>query len=83
LYQFRGSFEHQAWLSGIDCVRGTRLGKIVFTFADGGLYSVLDPMLDISHLTSKDKIVSYAEKMIIKDHINKIDAEIEYNPKVE
>lgn len=42
-----------------------------------------DPMLDISHLTGKDKIVSYAEKLIVKDHINKIDAELEFNPKVE
>ena len=35
-YQFYGSYESRIKLSGIDSIKGVRVGKIVFTFPDGG-----------------------------------------------
>ena len=44
-YQFYGSYETKMQLSGLDSVKGSRVGKIVFSFPDGGLVSVKDPQM--------------------------------------
>ena len=44
-YRFSGFFEYKAWLAGLNSIGGSRLGKQVFSFRDGGLISIKDPMM--------------------------------------
>lgn len=53
----------------------------MFNFADGGLISVKDPTIELSGLTYGDRVHNYVGVSKITDHINRIEAEIIYNPK--
>ena len=60
---------------------GHRRGKIVFNFADGGLYSVTDGDQELNGFTSSAGIVSsFTGTFTITDHINNIVATMEMNP---
>ena len=67
-------------LSGIDSVKGSRVGKIVFSFPDGGLISVKDPQMQMLNLLSSNKTVKQVGRMVITDHVNDLVAEFEYSP---
>lgn len=55
LYRFSGFFEYKAWLSGISSIQGSRIGKQIISFKDGGLISIKDPTIEISGLTIGDR----------------------------
>ncbi len=46
-YRFSGWFEYKAWLAGLNCIGGARVGKQVMSFKDGGLISIKDPQVEI------------------------------------
>jgi len=81
LWEFNGYTEYKGWLAGLNSVRGSRVGKAVFKFHDGGLISVKEPVADVYGVLSGEKIYNYIGTLTIKDHINKIEVEIVYNPK--
>jgi hypothetical protein len=83
LYRFSGFFEYKAWLSGISSINGSRVGKQIISFKDGGLISIKDPIMEISGLTLGDRVHNLIGQMVITDHINKLEAVITYNPKPE
>lgn len=82
-YRFSGFFEYKAWLSGLTTIGGSRIGKQIMSFKDGGLISIKDPNIEISNLTGSEKLHNMVGQMIITDHINKLEAVITYNPKPE
>jgi hypothetical protein len=47
LYRFSGYFEYKAWLAGLNSLGGSRIGRQILTFKDGGLISIKDPMMEI------------------------------------
>lgn len=54
----------------------------MINFEDGGLITILkDPIAEISGLISGDRIQNFIGQTTIKDHINKIEVEIVYNPR--
>lgn len=80
LYRFSGFFEYKAWLSGLNSLGGSRIGKQIFSFNDGGLLSVKDPVMQISNLISGDRALNFTGTMTIVDHINKLEVVVTYNP---
>lgn len=50
-YRFSGHFEYKAWLSGMNSLGGSRVGRQVMSFKDGGLVTIKDPSIEISGLT--------------------------------
>ena len=81
-YTFSGSYESKMSLSGIDSVKGTRVGNIVFSFPDGGRISVQDPQMQMVNLLSSKKVLKVSGQMIITDHVNNLVAEFIYTPEV-
>jgi len=61
----------------MDSVAGHRRGKIVFNFADGGLYSVEDGDQVLSGFTSGVINTNFTGTFTITDHINNIVATME------
>lgn len=58
LYRFSGYFEYKAWISGLSSISGSRIGKQVISFNDGGLITIKDPNCEISGLTYGDRVHS-------------------------
>jgi hypothetical protein len=83
LYRFSGYFEYKAWLSGLSSIGGSRIGKQIISFNDGGLISIKDPSIEISGLTYGDRVHNMQGNLIIIDHINKLEAVVTYNPQRE
>eukprot|EP00347_Sterkiella_histriomuscorum_P017855 403347716 len=79
-YKFYGHFEYKAWPSGLSSISGSRVGKQIIEFHDGGRISITDPTIQISGLTYGDRIHNYIGNAIYRDEVNKIEAEIIYNP---
>jgi hypothetical protein len=82
MYRFSGYFEYKAWLSGVNSIGGSRIGKQIISFKDGGLISIKDPTIEISGLAFGDRLHNITGEMLITDHINKIEAVVTYNPKI-
>lgn len=80
LYEYSGFFEYKVWLSGLSSIGGSRTGKEILTFKDGGLLSIKDPMMEVTGMAYGERVHSYIGQAIIRDHINMIEAEIIYNP---
>jgi len=80
LYRFSGFFEYKAWLSGLNSLGGSRIGKQIFSFNDGGLLSIKDPTMQITNLVSGDRSLNFVGQMTITDHINKLEVVATYNP---
>jgi Oxysterol-binding protein len=80
LYRFSGFFEYKAWLSGINSLGGSRVGKQIFSFNDGGLLSIKDPTMQITGLVSGERALNFVGTMSIVDHINKLELIVTYNP---
>lgn len=78
---FSGFFEYTVWPTGLTSLGGSRLGKQIFNFKDGGLLSVKDGTIEITGLGSGPKVHNFYGVSVIKDHINMLEAEITYNPK--
>ena len=55
-YRFSGFFEYKAWLAGLNTIGGSRVGKQIMNFSDGGLISIKDPTVEIQGLTIGDKV---------------------------
>lgn len=81
LYRFSGYFEYKAWLSGMNSIGGSREGKQIISFKDGGLISIKDPSIEISGLALGDRTHNILGETVITDHINKFEAVVTYNPK--
>ena len=81
LYRFSGFFEYKAWLSGLNSLGGSRVGKQIFSFQDGGLLSIKDPIMQINGLISGERSLNFIGQMLITDHINKLELVVTYNPK--
>ena len=79
-YRFSGYFEIKAWLSGWNSIQGTRLGRQVMSFKDGGLLTIKDPGAEISGITFGDRIHNIVGEMTIVDHINKLELIVTHNP---
>lgn len=80
LYRFSGFFEYKAWLAGINTLGGSRVGKQIISFSDGGLLSIKDPIMMINGMISGEKSLNFTGNMTIIDHINKIELIVTYNP---
>ena len=80
LYRFSGFFEYKAWLSGVNTIGGSRVGKQIISFNDGGLLSIKDPIMQINGMITGDKYLNFTGNMTIIDHINKIELLVTYNP---
>jgi len=80
IYRFSGYFEYKAWLSGLSSIGGSRIGKQIISFNDGGLISIKDPSMEISGLTYGDRVHNVQGSLILTDHINKLEAVVTYNP---
>lgn len=80
MYRFSGFFEYKAWLSGLNSLGGSRVGKQIFSFNDGGLLSIKDPTMLISNLVTGDRALNFVGQMVITDHINKLEVIATYNP---
>ncbi len=80
LYRFSGYFEYKAWLSGLNSLGGSRIGKQILNFKDGGLISIKDPNIEVSGLTVGDRVHNFHGQLIITDHINKLEVVANYNP---
>ena len=50
------------------------------SFQDGGLISIKDPNLEINGLAFGERTHSLSGNLIVTDHINKLEAEVTYNP---
>ncbi len=59
LYRFSGFFEYKAWLSGLNSLGGSRIGKQIFSFNDGGLLSIKDPTMQITNLVTGDRSLNF------------------------
>ena len=80
LYRFSGYFEYKAWLSGLNSLGGSRIGRQILTFKDGGLISIKDPTMEITGLTVGERLHNMHGQLVITDHINKLEAIVTYNP---
>jgi hypothetical protein len=80
LYRFSGFFEYKAWLAGLSSIGGSRIGKQIISFKDGGLISIKDPTIEISGFTYGDRVHNMLGELVITDHINKLEAVVTYNP---
>lgn len=79
-WEFNGYTEYGGYLSGLNTLNGTRIGKAVLKFHDGGLITIKEPIAEIAGLLKGEKVYNYVGKMIVKDYINKITVEVCYNP---
>ena len=59
---------------------GSRIGKQICSFSDGGLLSVKDPTMQINGLISGERSLNFVGNMHITDHINKLEVLVTYNP---
>jgi hypothetical protein len=83
LYRFSGYAEYKAWLSGINSLGGSRVGKQIFSFSDGGLLSIKDPTIQVNNLVSGDRSCTFIGQMSITDYINKLEVVVNYGGKTE
>jgi hypothetical protein len=67
-------------LSGVNSICGTRIGKQVISFKDGGLLTIKDPGAEIQGLTYGDRVHTIVGTTTIIDYINKLEATVTYNP---
>ena len=79
-YRFSGFFEYKAWLTLTGSLCGTRIGKQIFSFNDGGLLSIKDPLMEITNITNSNRTLNFTGQMQIIDHINKLEVIVTYNP---
>jgi len=79
-YRFSGYFEYKAWLTGLSSIAGSRIGKQVISFSDGGLITIKDPNCEIAGLTYGDRVHSIQGDLVLTDHMNKLEAVVTYNP---
>lgn len=49
---------------------GSRVGKQIISFKDGGLISIKEPTMELSGLAYSDRIYNIVGSTFIKDHIN-------------
>ena len=80
-YRFSGYFEYKAWLAGLNTIGGTRVGKLVLSFNDGGVFSFKDPHVEIAGLTYGDRTHQIMNQIVITDHINKLESVVTFNVK--
>ena len=66
-------------MAGVTTIGGSRVGKQIISFKDGGLISIKDPAIEIQGLLS-DRTHVLVGKLEITDHINKLVATVTYNP---
>ena len=59
---------------------GSKDGKCVLKFKDGGEYHFSHPEMSIEGLSKNDKTQVYYKKAVISDIINDIVGEVTYNP---
>jgi hypothetical protein len=83
MYRFSGFFEYKAWLTGVNSIGGSRIGKQIFSFNDGGLLSIKDPTMQLNGLVTGERCLNFIGQMIILDHINKLEVIVTYNPTVQ
>jgi hypothetical protein len=62
-YRFSGFFEYKAWLAGVNSLGGSRIGKQIYSFADGGLLSLKDPTMEITNLISSERTLNFVGQM--------------------
>ncbi len=82
-YRFSGFFEYKVWLAGMNSIAGTRLGKQILSFSDGGLISIQDPNLLLTGLAFGETIHNMTGNLIVTDHIHKLEATVTYNPQTQ
>ncbi len=75
-----GHTQPKVWPTGLSSLAGTKIGKSIINFSDGGQVTVKDPDLKIVGLTYGERIQSLTGSCIVKDIINKLEIEIKYNP---
>jgi hypothetical protein len=78
-YRFSGYAEYKAWINGLNSICGTRVGKQVMNFSDGGLISIKDPHVEITGITYGERVHSLIGQLQITDHINKLEAIVTCN----
>lgn len=78
-FRFSGYAEYKAWLAGLNAIGGTRVGKSVMNFSDGGLISIKHPFVEITGITVGDRVHTMVGQLQIIDHINKLEAIVTYN----
>jgi len=83
MYRFSGFFEYKAWLTGVNSIGGSRIGKQIFSFNDGGLLSIKDPTMQLNGLITGERCLNFIGQMFILDHINKLEVIVTYNPTVQ
>lgn len=79
-YRFSGFFEYKAWVGGMNTLMGSRIGKQIYSFSDGGLLSLKDPIMAIAGMISGERYLNFTGTVTITDHINKLELVATYNP---
>ena len=81
LYTYNSNAQYKGWLSGPNSFKGCKISKNVINFSDGGLLQYIEPGLSIDKLiVGNEKIACMLGKAVIKDFINKMELEIDYEP---
>ena len=68
------------WLSGLNCLGGSKNGKCELKFKDNTVYKFENPEMAIEHMLEKKKVHVYYKTAYIKDLTNNLTAEITFNP---
>ena len=70
----------KAWLNGMQSLGGSKEGKAVLKFKDGGQYTFENPEMSIEGIMKTNKVQVYYKKGRIIDTVNGLEGEIVYNP---
>lgn len=80
-YRLYGHHQVKGWLTGASSFGGSKTGKAVLEFKDGGkLCFISMPKLCIENIFSKTKKAVFYDNVVIQDEINNIEGIIKYNP---
>jgi hypothetical protein len=64
----------------MNTLMGSRIGKQIYSFNDGGLLSLKDPTMAITGFVTGDRALNFTGQVTITDHINKLELIVTYNP---
>lgn len=79
-FTMNGNIQIHGTLAGIDSFKGKKKGRNIISFSDGGLYSYDEFSLLVEGLMKETRLYNLCDRATIKDHINKLHAEIIFDP---
>lgn len=76
----QGHFNINGTINGLNSILGWRSGQCTIKFKDGGAVEMNAPTMVMNGFVTGEKAQYFIDHVLITDHINKLQADLHYNP---